>query len=148
VSRPRRSEGGRKVVSISLPDEIFQMIRDLPNRSDYIANLITFDLAMNEAGNIDKKLVELNDTLFSMEKDRLSLIQEKNRVEAQKNILQRQHNAVVNERLKLLEMFRAAKATPSEIQGWLSSRLDKLRDCGFDAVEDGTNWMKEHMEGQ
>ena len=146
MPRPRISEGGRAVISVSLPDEIFQAIKDHPNRSGYICQLIMLDLNMRGAEKLDTRLSELNDALFSMEKERLSLVSEKNALEAQKNLLQRRQNATVNERLKLLEMFREAKATPSEIRGWLSSRLDRLRDCGFNNTEEGLEWMSKHME--
>ena len=138
--RPIKHQDGAVKIGIVLPTKTFAAIEHNPNRSEYINRLIMIDLSLYEAVHIDEKLSELNDTLFSIDKDRLTLVKEKNALEAAKNALTRQQSGTVNERLRIIEQFRAA--TEREITSWFESRTDKLRDCGFADPKEATKWIK------
>lgn len=141
MSRPTKHPTGRKIVSLSVPEEVYAMIESLPNRSEYITQLVKFDLGLQDMEKIDGRLVELNEELFSLEKARLSLLKEKNALEARKNALQRMQGNSINERLKILEYFKSKKATEREILGWAESRVDVLSKCGFDSPKEMADWL-------
>ena len=138
--RPIKHQDGAVKIGIVLPTKTFAAIEHNPNRSEYINKLIIFDLALNETSHIDEKLAELNDTLFSIDKDRLTLVKEKNALEATKNALTRQQSGALDARLRMVEQFQTA--TEREITGWFESRTDKLRDCGFADPKEATEWIK------
>lgn len=146
MPRPAKSRTGRKIVSLSVPEEVFALIENLPNRSEYIVQLVKFDLNLQDLEKIDTELSVLNDKLFSLEKHRLTLLKEKNALEARKNALQRTQGNSVNERLKVLEFFQNKKATEREVLGWLQSRVDVLRKCGFDSPKEMAGWISEKLE--
>lgn len=143
--RPRKYQDGAKGICITLSPEVFEAIKDHPNRSGYIDNLIRFDLAMNRTDEIDSKLEELNDKAFSLDKDKLAVKKEINALEAQKNALQRMKDNSLNERLKVVETFVSRRSTETDIRAWFESRTDKLKDCNFSTPKEATEWVKTRM---
>ncbi len=146
MSRPTKHPTGRKIVSLSVPEEVYAMIESLPNRSEYITQLVKFDLGLQDMEKIDGRLVELNEELFSLEKARLSLLKEKNALEARKNAMQRTQGNQINERLKVLEFFQAKKATEREMLGWAQSRLDMLKKCEFESPAQMVDWLNAKLK--
>ena len=148
MPRPRKYQNGAMRFCITVSPEVYEAIKDHPNRSGYIDQLIRFDLAMNETMNIDAKLSELNDKAFSLDKEKLTLTKEINALEAQKNALQRMKDNSLNARLKIVETFVSKRATETDIRGWFEARTDKLRECGFSTPKEATEWiMKRRMAG-
>ncbi|HOK27559.1 MAG TPA: hypothetical protein PLI21_00865 [Methanomassiliicoccaceae archaeon] len=146
MPRPMKHPSGRRVLSISIPEEVYAMIESLPNRSEYIAQLVKFDLGLQDMEKIDGRLAEINEELFSLEKSRLTLLKEKNTLEARKNTLQRTQGNQMNERLKVLEFFQAKKATEREMLGWLQNRLDVLKECGFESPSQMLDWLNAKLK--
>lgn len=145
MSRPRKYKDGAVRFCITVSPEVAEAIKNNPNRSAYIDSLIKLDLSMNTTAQIDAKLVELNDTVYSLEKDRLIAQKEINTLEAQKNALTRMNGDSMNARLKIVESFVSKRATETDIRGWFESRTDKLGECGFTTPEEATEWMKKKM---
>lgn len=134
------------MVSLSVPEEVYAMIEGLPNRSEYIVQLVKFDLGLQDMEKIDGRLAELNEELFSLEKGRLTLLKEKNALEARKNAMQRTQGNQINERLKVLEFFQAKKATEREMLGWVQSRVDMLKKCGFESPTQMVDWLNAKLK--
>ena len=147
MARPRKYKDGAKGICITLSPEVYEAIKDNPNRSGYIDQLIRFDLSMNETCKIDDRLAELNDKAFSLDKDKLTLTKEINALEAQKNALQRMKDNSLNARLKIVETFVGKRATETDIRGWFEARTDKLKECGFSTPKEATEWVKKRMAG-
>jgi len=147
MARPRKYQEGARGICITVSPEVFEAIKDHPNRSGYIDQLIRFDLSMNETTKIDDKLAELNDKAFSLDKEKLTLTKEINALEAQKNALQRMKDNSLNARLKIVETFVSKRATETDIRGWFESRTDKLKECGFSTPKEATEWVKRKMAG-
>lgn len=147
MPRPRKYQNGAMRFCITVSPEVFDAIKDHPNRSGYIDSLIRFDLAMNETTKIDDKLAELNDKAFSLDKDKLTLTKEINALEAQKNALQRMKDNSLNARLRIVETFVSRRSTETDIRAWFESRTDKLKECNFSTPKEATEWVKKRMAG-
>lgn len=147
MPRPRKYSDKAERICVTLSPEVFEAIKDHPNRSGYIEQLIRFDLSMNDSIKIDSRLSELNDTAFSLDKDKLAVQKEINALEAQKNALQRIRDNSLNERMKILERFVQKHASEQDIRGWFEARTDKLRECNFSSPKEAVDWVRKNLAG-
>lgn len=146
MARPRKYSDKAERICITLPPEVMALLQGHPNRSEYITQLVKFDIGLQDMEKIDGRLSELNEELFSLEKDRLTLLKEKNALEARKNAMQRTQGNQINERLKVLEFFQAKKATEREMLGWVQSRVDVLKKCGFESPTQMVDWLNAKLK--
>jgi len=142
-------------LSISLSEEVWNLLDGYENKSAYICELIQRDNQRYddpskfrqtmihreglEQATRDRDEAEARITYHQENIDRLE-----SEAENRKEMGQPDREAA---REKVLAWAKEKRATEKDIRGWFEARSDKRIDCGFKSPKEAADWVRQKMAG-